>query len=69
MALTPVQLITQACAMLSGQSPSANTGATTGLLLLKCFDDGWEKVHVNGQVLEISQKYFTMCHNRIDCGM
>ena len=26
---------------------------------------------VNGkeQVLEISRKYFTMCHNRIDCGL
>ena len=26
-------------------------------------------VNVNGQVLEISRNYFTVTHNRIDCGL
>jgi len=25
-------------------------------------------VNINGQVLKISKKFFSLCHNQIDCG-
>jgi len=42
----------------------------------KNFDDGIEESDVaatlmneNEKVLKISQKFFTLCHNQIDCGL